>query len=64
MTIANQCGRLQGITKLLNKCHKLTHLSLTGIETFFLDENLKKFCRDPPEGLFLIPGLAVFLAVL
>ncbi|KAF8470535.1 hypothetical protein BDZ91DRAFT_693482 [Kalaharituber pfeilii] len=39
---------LHGITKLLNRCFRLTHLSLTGIETF-LHAELKQFCREPPE---------------
>jgi F-box and leucine-rich repeat protein GRR1 len=34
---------------LLNNCPKLTHLSLTGVQAFLLDE-LLSFCRDaPPE---------------
>ncbi|KAI5781648.1 SCF E3 ubiquitin ligase complex F-box protein grrA [Peziza echinospora] len=39
---------IEGITKLLNKCYRLTHLSLTGIDTF-LHDDLKQFCREPPE---------------
>jgi F-box and leucine-rich repeat protein GRR1 len=33
---------------LLQKLHKLTHLSLTGIPSFRQDE-LQKFCRQPPQ---------------
>jgi len=32
---------------LLQKLHKLTHLSLTGVPAFRQTE-LQKFCRDPP----------------
>lgn len=37
----------QGIIKLLNSCHRLTHLSLTGVPAF-LREDLSHFCRNPP----------------
>ncbi|KAI4126133.1 MAG: hypothetical protein LQ338_003903 [Usnochroma carphineum] len=41
---------LQGIHALLNRCPKLTHLSLTGVQAFFLREDLITFCREaPPE---------------
>ncbi|KAF8418227.1 hypothetical protein EV426DRAFT_681186 [Tirmania nivea] len=40
---------LSGITKLVNKCQRLTHLSLTGIETFYSNDELSKFCREPPD---------------
>ncbi|KAL8709159.1 MAG: hypothetical protein Q9220_006039 [cf. Caloplaca sp. 1 TL-2023] len=41
---------LQGIHALLNRCPKLTHLSLTGVQAFFLRDDLTAFCRDaPPE---------------
>ncbi|KAI4226398.1 MAG: hypothetical protein L6R36_003206 [Xanthoria steineri] len=41
---------LQGIHALLNRCPKLTHLSLTGIQGFFMREDLTAFCREaPPE---------------
>ncbi len=40
----------QGIHALLNQCPKLTHLSLTGVQAFFLREDLDTFCRDAPPG--------------
>ncbi|KAL8705606.1 MAG: hypothetical protein Q9201_001293 [Fulgogasparrea decipioides] len=41
---------LQGIHSLLMRCPKLTHLSLTGVQAFFLREDLTAFCREaPPE---------------
>ena len=40
----------QGIHALLNQCPKLTHLSLTGVQAFFLREDLIKFCREAPPG--------------
>ena len=42
----------QGIHALLNQCPKLTHLSLTGVQAFFLREDLISFCREAPPGLF------------
>ncbi|KAL8872902.1 MAG: hypothetical protein Q9174_001552 [Haloplaca sp. 1 TL-2023] len=41
---------LPGIHALLKRCPKLTHLSLTGVQAFFLREDLTTFCRVPPEG--------------
>ncbi|CAK7203741.1 SCF ubiquitin ligase complex subunit [Sporothrix eucalyptigena] len=38
---------IRGIIKLLNACHRLTHLSLTGVPAF-LREDLSRFCRSPP----------------
>lgn len=38
---------LYAITKLVNSCMRLTHLSLTGVEPF-LREDLTRFCRPPP----------------
>ncbi|CAK7233275.1 SCF ubiquitin ligase complex subunit [Sporothrix bragantina] len=38
---------IRGIIKLLNACHRLTHLSLTGVPAF-LREDLNRFCRSPP----------------
>ncbi|KAK3176045.1 hypothetical protein OEA41_007367 [Lepraria neglecta] len=41
---------LQGIHALLNQCPKLTHLSLTGVQAFYLREDLINYCREaPPE---------------
>ncbi|KAL8638401.1 MAG: hypothetical protein Q9228_004446 [Teloschistes exilis] len=40
---------LQGIHALLVRCPKLTHLSLTGVQAFFLREDLTAFCREPPQ---------------
>ncbi|KAF2400275.1 RNI-like protein [Trichodelitschia bisporula] len=40
---------LAGITKLLNNCPRLTHLSLTGVVAFLRDE-LLAFCREAPHG--------------
>ncbi|KAL9025340.1 MAG: hypothetical protein Q9196_005815 [Gyalolechia fulgens] len=40
---------LQGIHALLNRCPKLTHLSLTGVQAFFLREDLTNFCREAPQ---------------
>ncbi|MCJ1432266.1 SCF ubiquitin ligase complex subunit [Xylographa pallens] len=39
---------LGGIKALLNHCPKLTHLSLTGIQAFFLRDDLIQFCREAP----------------
>ncbi|KAA6408027.1 MAG: SCF E3 ubiquitin ligase complex F-box grrA [Lasallia pustulata] len=39
---------LQGVHALLKKCPKLTHLSLTGVQAFFLREDLTHFCREAP----------------
>lgn len=36
------------ITHLLNACPKLTHLSLSGVPSFLVDD-LRQFCRQPPE---------------
>lgn len=38
---------LKSIIILLNKCHKLTHLSLTGVRAF-LRPDLERFCREAP----------------
>jgi len=35
---------------LLNQCPKLTHLSLTGVQAFYLREDLINFCREAPPG--------------
>lgn len=40
----------QGIHALLNQCPKLTHLSLTGVQAFYLREDLITFCREAPPG--------------
>ncbi|KAK0509886.1 hypothetical protein JMJ35_007280 [Cladonia borealis] len=41
---------LGGIHALLNQCPKLTHLSLTGVQAFYLREDLIAYCREaPPE---------------
>lgn len=40
----------QGIHELLNQCPKLTHLSLTGVQAFFLRDDLITFCREAPPG--------------
>ncbi|KAL9010731.1 MAG: hypothetical protein Q9173_004365 [Seirophora scorigena] len=41
---------LHGIHALLNRCPKLTHLSLTGVQAFFVREDLTAFIREaPPE---------------
>lgn len=48
---------LQGVHALLNSCPKLTHLSLTGIQAFFLRDDLIKFCREAPSGTFIILSL-------
>ncbi|KAI4192300.1 MAG: hypothetical protein LQ346_004372 [Caloplaca aetnensis] len=43
-------GKPMGIHALLDRCPKLTHLSLTGVQAFFLREDLTAFCREaPPE---------------
>lgn len=34
---------------LLNRCPRLTHLSLTGVQAF-LREDLDAFCREAPQG--------------
>lgn len=40
---------MDGIHPLVNKCPRLTHLSLTGVQAF-LDQELTAFCREaPPE---------------
>ena len=41
---------LQGIHALLNQCPKLTHLSLTGVQAFYLREDLIAYCREAPPG--------------
>lgn len=38
---------------LLQKLHKLTHLSLTGVPAFRQQE-LQQFCRDPPKVHFFL----------
>ena len=45
----------QGIRALLENCPKLTHLSLTGIQTFFMHPILTQFCREAPSGIGLPP---------
>lgn len=42
----------QGIHALLNQCHRLTHLSLTGVQAF-LREDLTAFCREAPPGTYI-----------
>ena len=42
--------KLQGIHVLLKQCPALTHLSLTGISTFYLREDFTRFCRQVPAG--------------
>lgn len=34
----------------MKQCPKLTHLSLTGVQAFFLREDLVTFCREAPAG--------------
>jgi F-box and leucine-rich repeat protein GRR1 len=46
---------------LLQKLHKLTHLSLTGIPAF-LDPRLQKFCRPPPSVILILLFLSGFVA--
>lgn len=38
---------VKSISKLLNSCHKLDHLSLTNVPSFLRDD-LQQFCRLPP----------------
>lgn len=38
---------MRGISRLLNSCRRLTHVSLTGVQEF-LRRDLKTFCRLPP----------------
>ena len=45
---------------LLQKLHKLTHLSLTGIPSFRKPE-LQQFCRQPPQVCFNKPQVLSFL---
>ncbi|KAL8742884.1 MAG: hypothetical protein Q9190_004706 [Brigantiaea leucoxantha] len=47
---------LQGIHALLNQCPKLTHLSLTGVQAFFLREDLISFCQftDHQRNMFCV----------
>ena len=57
----NRSKLSQGVHELLNNCPRLTHLSLTGIQAFFMDHNLVSFCREAPPGtccliLFLSPS--------
>ncbi|PYI17812.1 hypothetical protein BO99DRAFT_423685 [Aspergillus violaceofuscus CBS 115571] len=41
---------LRGIHALVNSCPRLTHLSLTGVQEFYLRKELTEFCREaPPE---------------
>jgi F-box and leucine-rich repeat protein GRR1 len=40
---------LKSVVVLLNQCHKLTHLSLTGVQAF-LRNDLEAFCREAPPG--------------
>jgi F-box and leucine-rich repeat protein GRR1 len=40
---------LKSVVVLLNNCHKLTHLSLTGVQAF-LRSDLEAFCREAPPG--------------
>lgn len=40
---------LKSVIVLLNHCHKLTHLSLTGVQAF-LRSDLEAFCREAPPG--------------
>ena len=40
---------LKSVVVLLNQCHKLTHLSLTGVQAF-LRNDLEAFCREAPAG--------------
>lgn len=44
------CSRLsvQAIAELLNKCQRLSHLSLTHVPSF-MREDLQQFCRSPPK---------------
>lgn len=51
--------RFQGIHALLNQCPKLTHLSLTGVQAFFLREDLILYCREAPPGLSPFAPLSV-----
>jgi len=39
---------LKSIIVLLNRCPRLTHLSLTGVQAFLRDD-LEAFCRDAPQ---------------
>ena len=41
---------VQGIHALLNQCPKLTPLSLTGVQAFYLREDLINYCREAPPG--------------
>jgi F-box and leucine-rich repeat protein GRR1 len=44
----------QSIIGLLNNCHRLTHLSLTGVHAF-LRSDLEVYCRDAPTGTITPP---------
>ncbi|CAJ0651099.1 10059_t:CDS:2 [Entrophospora sp. SA101] len=48
------CARLTipAVSELLNSCHRLTHLSLTGVPAF-LRPDVQKFCRRPPKEFTL-----------
>lgn len=57
---------VQAIHFLLQKLHKLTHLSLTGIPAFRSAE-LQQFCRQPPKVgclLFIIGLLSGLLTMI
>lgn len=38
---------IEAITNLINTCHRLMHLSLTGVPAF-MREDLFQYCREPP----------------
>lgn len=40
---------VEGIHELINNCHRLTHLSLTGVEAFYRRRDFTQFCRSPPK---------------
>ena len=49
-TSNDHADEIQGIHRLLNSCLKLTHLSLTGIQAFYVREDLLAYCREAPTG--------------
>ncbi|CAJ0633579.1 9004_t:CDS:2, partial [Entrophospora sp. SA101] len=48
------CSRLTipAVSELVNSCHHLTHLSLTGVPAF-LRQDVQTFCRQPPKEFTL-----------
>jgi hypothetical protein len=46
----SSCSHLQCINLLLRACPRITHLSLTGVQEFNIDD-LKLFCKKPPPGM-------------